>query len=134
MTDRPRLPSNSGLNLAAGLLILIGWGGLVILVRTIIPNPGPRWMFFVLLYIAVVGTTLPFIRFLSDRFGGGPGVIPDWVVVRQSLWCGLYVTTCAWLQIPRVLSLPVAVLLALALVVIEGFLRLRERAGRYEES
>jgi hypothetical protein len=44
------------------------------------------------------------------------------------------VTTCAWLQIPRVLSPPIAVLLALALVVIEGFLRLRERAGRYEES
>jgi hypothetical protein len=38
------------------------------------------------------------------------------------------VITCAWLQIPRVLNPAIAVLLALSLVVIEVFLRLRERS------
>ncbi len=133
MDERPGLPTHYGLNLAAGLMILAGWGGLFVLVRTVLPNPGPRWMFFVLLYIAISGTVMPFVRFLNNRFGGGPLVVPDWVVVRQSLWVGLYVATCAWLQIPRVLSLPIAAFLALAVVVIEVFLRVRERATHFDE-
>ncbi|MCB9436857.1 MAG: hypothetical protein H6673_07655 [Anaerolineales bacterium] len=113
-----------GLNLAAGFMILIGWGGLVYLVQNVLPTPGPRWMFFVLLYIAAVGTSLPFIRFLNIRFTN-PNV-PETVILREGLWVGLFVTTCAWLQIPRVLNWSIALLLALAVVVIEGFLRLRE--------
>lgn len=120
-----------GLNLAAGVLILVGWGGLFFLVRNVIPTAGPRWLFFVLLYIAIVGTTMPFVRFLNLRFVGEPDLVTDTVVIRESLLCGLYITTCAWLQIPRALNLPVALLLGLAVVVIEGFLRLRERADYY---
>jgi hypothetical protein len=48
------------------------------------------------------------------------------VIVRQSVWVGLYAVACAWLQIPRALSLPTALLLALVFVVIEVFLRVRE--------
>jgi hypothetical protein len=116
--------SQYGLNLAAGVLILIGWGGIFLLVQNVLPTPGARWVFFMLLYIAIVGTGLPFIRFLNHRFIGT--FVSDAVIVRESLWFGLFVTTCAWLQIWRALSWPVAMLLALAIVVIEGFLRIRE--------
>lgn len=122
MSDQTR---QYGLNLAAGLMILIGWGGLFVLVRTSLPTAGPIWAFFVFLYIAVAGTSLPFIHLLNVRFGN-PNV-SDAVILREGLWCGLYVTTCAWLQIPRVLNWPIALLLALAVIVIEAFLRLRER-------
>lgn len=121
--------SQYGLNLASGMLILIGWGGIFLLVQNVLPTPSARWVFFMLLYIAVVGTGLPFVRFLNHRFIGE--FVTDAVIVRESLWLGLFVTTCAWLQIWRALSWPVAILLLLGIVVIEGFLRIRE--GYYEE-
>jgi hypothetical protein len=48
------------------------------------------------------------------------------VIVRQSTWIGFYVVTCAWLQIPRVLSWPVAIFVGMVFVVLEIFLRSRE--------
>lgn len=131
MSDYESPLKQYGLSLAAGFLILLGWGGLFVLVRNVVPTAGPRWMFFLLLYVAVVGTTLPFVRLLNRRFSTVP--VSDAVILRESLWCGLYATTCAWLQIPRVLSLPVAALLGLAVIVIEGFLRLRERPQYYDD-
>lgn len=119
---RPHSPSYS--NFAAVLMILIGWGGLYFLINNIIPDAGARWLFFVLLYVAITGTMLPFIGFLNRRFSRR--YIPDWVILRQSMWCGLYATTCAWLQIPRVLTPLIALLLAAIFVVIEVFIRIRE--------
>ena len=52
--------------------------------------------------------------------------IPGGVLVRQSIWIGLFVVMCAWLQMPRVLNLPVAFFLGLVFIVIEVFLRSRE--------
>ncbi len=120
-----------GLNFAAGVMFLVGWGGLYFLIQNILPTPGPRWMFFVLFYIAVTGTSLPFLRLLNRRFVSE--VTPDSVILREGLWAGLYATTCAWLQIPRVLNWPIALLLALAIIVIEGFLRLREHYDSLRE-
>jgi uncharacterized membrane protein YcjF (UPF0283 family) len=50
------------------------------------------------------------------------------VILRQSLWVGIYSTTLAWLQIGRVLTLPMALVLAIGLVIIEWLMRLRERS------
>ncbi len=121
--------SQYGLNLAAAFMILVGWGGIFLLVRNIIPTPGPRWLFFVLFYIATVGTSLPFIRLLNYRFAGE--FVADGVIVRESLWFGVFMCACAWLQIARVLTWPIAFVLLLAIVVMEAFLRLRE--GYYYE-
>ena len=121
--------SQYGINLAAGLLFLTGWGGIFVLVQNVLPTPGARWGFFVLLYMAMVGTVLPFVRFLNHRFIGS--FVSSAIIVRESLWFGLFVTSCAWLQISRVLTWPIALLLALAIVVIEIFLRIRE--NYYEE-
>ncbi|NJL95916.1 MAG: hypothetical protein HC915_20390 [Anaerolineae bacterium] len=82
---------------------------------------------FVLLYIAVAGTSIPLIKLLNGRFHGSFPPPPDWISVRQSLWVALYITTCAWLQIPRVLNGAMAFFLALCFAAIEVFLRLRER-------
>jgi hypothetical protein len=48
--------------------------------------------------------------------------------MRQSLWVGFFVATCAWLQLARTLNAPTALLLAAGLSGIEWFLRIRERA------
>jgi len=73
--------------------------------------------------IAVVGTVIPFVRYLNVRFT--PLQVeppPGGVIVRQAVWIGLFVVICAWLQIPRALNLPIAFLLGLVFTVIEVFL------------
>jgi hypothetical protein len=118
-----------GINFAAGLLMLIGWGGLYYLVKNIDPTAGPRWYFFILLYLAMVGTTLPIIRFINMRLSDH---VSDGIVLRQSLWVALYVTIAAWLQILRFFGIFVGVLLAFAFIALEVFLRVRENL-QYEE-
>ena len=82
-----------------------------------------------LLRVAITGTVLPLVRFLNQRFTRRyDDPPPGGVLVRQSVWIGLFVVTCAWLQIPRVLNPPTAFFVALAFIIIEVFLRSRELA------
>jgi hypothetical protein len=116
---------------AAALLAGAGWIGLAVLVITTIPTSFPLWLFFALGLTALTGTAVPFVRLLNRRFArpGSPPA-PGNVSLRQSVWVGVFGTTCAWLQIGRVLSLPVAFLLAVGLIAIEWFLRARDRSRR----
>lgn len=127
-------PDHIGVLLASALMIVIGWGGMFQLINTTLPRIGGElWLFFVLLQLAVTGTVIPFIRYVNVRFTPSDiEVPPGGVIVRQSIWVGLYAVTCAWLQIPRVLNLPIALLIALALIILEVFLRSRELAAENE--
>ncbi len=119
----------AGVLLAAG-----GWIALAWLITNELPTVPNRWMFFALLQIALTGTALPLVRFLNQRFGRQRGLfVEPGVLVRQATWIGLLGTSCAWLRIPRLLSFPLVVVLALALVGIEALLRLRERMQWHPE-
>ncbi len=122
-------PDHIGVLIAALIMVVVGWGGLYLLVTTQIPRiAGQLWLFFVLLHLAVTGTAIPVVRYLNVRLTPVNAELPPGgVLVRQSVWIGLFVVSCAWLQIPRTLSMPVAVLLGLVFIGIEVFLRLRER-------
>ena len=115
-----------GFYLASFVLAVGGWVGLYYLVGALVPSPGPRWLFFVVGLMAVTGTVAPFVWYLNRRFARRP--VPAGVLLRQSLWVGLFTATCAWLQLARTLNAPTALLLAGGLAGIEWFLRLRERA------
>ena len=119
-----------GLLLAALLLALVGWAGLAYLVGTTRPRIGGEiWLFFILLQIAITGTVIPPVRWLSQRLASGRGeMLPAGIVVRRSVWIGIIVVTCAWLLIPRYLSLPIVFILILLFLVVEIFLRNRELA------
>jgi hypothetical protein len=121
-------PDHLGILIGAAVMFVVGWIGLYVLITTQIPRLGGQlWLFFVLLNVAVTGTVLPFIRYLNVRFTPIRAELPpSGVIVRQSVWVGLYAVACAWLQIPRALSVPTALLLALVFIVIEVFLRVRE--------
>jgi len=127
MNDDRTTPEHAGLMLASALMAVAGWIGLWLLITTSLPTAFPRWLFFVFLYLAVTGTVLPFVRFLNMRFtspeSGPPSV---GVILRQSIWVGLFVVACAWLQIPRVLTPVIAIALGVSLVVIEWLLHMRE--------
>jgi hypothetical protein len=127
-------PDHVGVLIAALALSVGGWLGVYYLVTNMLPRVGPRWAFFMMLFMAITGTVLPFVRYLNVRFTPIYDELPPGgVLVRQSIWVGLFVVTCAWLQIPRVLTLPIAFFLALAFIVIEIFLRSREIAHEYTE-
>ena len=107
------------------ILALLGWGGLVALVLFTLPTLGPRWLFFFLVVLAVTGTFMPLVYFLNRRFPTRPPAEQN-VILRQSLWFGLYAGALVWLQLGRMLSLPVAAILAAALLLIEVLVRMRE--------
>jgi len=120
---------HTGILVASVLMMVIGWGGLYLLITTTRPHVGQRWLFFVLLHIAVTGIMIPFVRYLNLRFTSVHRALPSGgVIIRQAVWIGLFAVTCAWLQLPRVLSVPIAFFVALAFIVIEIFLRSRELA------
>jgi hypothetical protein len=111
---------------AAVLLGGLGWAGFIYIVFFTLPNVPTGWLFFLSLFLAVTGTALPGIAYLNIRF---PGRIPaaQAVIVRQAAWVGVYVSALAWLQIGQIVTPAIALLLAGGLVVIEAFMRLRER-------
>lgn len=109
------------------LLLVVGWGGLVVLFNFTEPTLFPRWLFFFLVTVAFTGVALPAVSFLNHRFPSDTPA-PVRVIVRQALWVGVYTATLAWLQFGRVFNTALAVLTALAFIFIEWFLRLRERS------
>lgn len=109
------------------ILFILGWGGLAVVLFLTSPTIWPRWGFFALWTIAWVGTSLPIIFFLNFRFQSdqpaGPGVI-----LRQSIWVGIYAATLAWMQLGRFASIWIAIGLAMGMIAIEYFIRMREQS------
>jgi hypothetical protein len=70
---------------------------------------------------------LPVVYFLHRRFPGEQPVESN-VIVRQALWFGIYGATLAWLQLGRLVTVYVVAGLAVGLIAIEYFIRLREKA------
>ena len=90
--------------ISAIVLLAVGWIGLYLLVTTMLPTVGPRWLFFFLLTLAMSGTALPFVWVIHWRFGR-ENPAPQSVLLRQGLLVGLFAALCVWLQINRSLSL-----------------------------
>ena len=125
MAEDP-LPDQTGLLIAAAFLAFGGWTGLILLFSMALPNLGARWLFFVLWVIALTGTAVPFVRYLNRRFAKGQ--VPPAVMLREALFVGLFGAVLAWLQVSRVLTAPVALLIAAGLAALDGLLRLRDRS------
>jgi hypothetical protein len=107
--------------------MLTGWMGLWAVTEFTEPNGGTRWLLFFAMVLALTGTILPGMAYLNRRFPSIPP--PDsLVILRQALWVGIYIPTLAWLQIGRVLTPALALLLAIGLILIEWLLRMRERS------
>jgi hypothetical protein len=113
--------------LTAFFLAIPGWGGLIVLLLFTLPTVGPRWLFFFLTVIALTGTILPAAAFLNRRFPTKPPA-SSLATLREAIWIGIYFPTLAWLQMGRVLSPELALLLALGFALIEFLLRWRERS------
>lgn len=118
-----RLPSFWAFLWISLVLCLIGWGGLIVLVMLSLPTLAPRWLFFFLLTLALSGTALPIAYFLNRRFPSDPPVDSS-VILREAMWFGIYGALLSWLQIGRVLTSGLALILAVGLILVEFLLRL----------
>jgi hypothetical protein len=110
-------------------LFLLGWGGLFVILYLSLPFVWSRWSFFVFGIMALTGTALPIVYFFHKRF---PGKEPtrSHVILRQSIWVGIYFASLAWLQLGRLVTLYVILGLAGGIIAAEYFIRLREMANR----
>lgn len=110
-------------------LILIGWSGLIATLYYFRPYVWARWGFFALGIMALTGTALPIVYFFHQRFPSEPPAEAN-VIVRESIWVGVYGATLAWLQLGRLVTLYVILGLAGGFIAAEYFIRIRERANR----
>jgi hypothetical protein len=95
-----------------------------------LPKLWPRWWFFFFIVLAITGMLLPLVAFLNRRFPTDPGVGRS-VLIREASLAGIYTATLVWLQLGRVLTLGLGLLLAAGLVLVEFLIRLREK-GRWD--
>ena len=97
----PRLKSYMPL---IAILLFVGFGGLFLLLNLTEPVVPARWMFYVLVVMGVTGLALPAVVFLYFRFPSGH-VPSQGVIIRQSLWAGVYVSLMIWLRQGQVFNL-----------------------------
>jgi len=109
------------------VLILIGAIGTALILTLTLPTIGPRWFFFFFVVIFVTGLFLPFTWFLNLRFPSTPPAPPQ-VIIRQATWFGIFAALILWLQMGRVLTVPLGIIMAAALVLVEFLIRLWERS------
>lgn len=112
---------------AAFVLSVIGLFGLAYLFLYTIPTPGPRWLFFFFSVLAAAGLFLPLVAFLNLRFPTRPPAVRV-VVVREASLVGIYFATLLWLQLGRVLTPGLGLLLGAGIILIELLIRLREKS------
>ena len=109
------------------VLIILGAIGLGAILSLTLPTIGPRWLFYFFVVIFVTGLFLPFAWFLNLRFRSNPPAAPQ-VIIRQAAWFGIFAALILWLQMGRVLTVPLGVILAAALFLVEFLIRLWERS------
>ena len=120
---------NRVFTIAAILFAIIGWWGLYELTRQVSPDqPGALAFFFSLLFLAASGTLAPAASYLNRRFAPEATAKDPWRPFRHSVWGGLCVAICAWLQMVRIFNVGFALIIALMFVAIE-ILIVRLRAG-----
>jgi hypothetical protein len=112
--------------LYAVLVALLSWAGWWSVIQ-LPPNDLTKSLFFVLLFIALGSTLMPAVAYLNARFGR----FHDrhvYVIrfVRQSLLTGGFVVVVAWLQMQRVLSPTLALIVLAVFMLTETFLVTRE--------
>ena len=108
------------------ILSLLGLGGLAFIIFLLEPTLGPRWMFFFFLTIAGTGIALPLVYLIQRRIASQ--YVPPSVLIREALLFGVFLDILAWLQIGRITSDLIVLLLAGGLVLFEVFLRMAEKA------
>lgn len=106
--------------IVAILVAVIGWWGLYELTRQVGPEqPGALAFFLALLFVAVTGTVAPAAAYLNRRLVPEAVAADPWRFFRHSVWAGVCVAICAWLQAHRIFNVGFALIIGLMFVAVE---------------
>jgi hypothetical protein len=111
------------------ILNFFGWGGIVTLLNLYQPTLIGRILFFTCIMMAFSGISLPGVIFLNKRFPTSPAPGGN-VLLRESMWVGIYFSILAWLSYGRVVSFGLATIFFIGILALEFFLRFREISQR----
>lgn len=112
---------------AAVILVFAGWGGVFAVIYYLLPTLGARWLFYFLIVLGVSGLVLPVLAYLNRRFPTTPPATTP-TIMREALLVAFFVAALIWLQIGRVLTPALVLLLGLGIGAVEVLIRLRERS------
>jgi hypothetical protein len=108
-------------------LFVLGWGAMAFAILTLSPTVWARWLLFFGGTLGLTSLGLPIMWFLNLRFRSDPPAGAG-VIVRQTIWLGVYGAVLVWLQQVRLVTLWSSLGLAAGLVAIEYLIRMREKA------
>ena len=126
MHAKSYLPPFGKMLVTSLLLGMIGFGGLFFIFLSMEPTLGPRWLFFFFLTIAGAGVALPVVYIIHRRSANQ--YVPAKVILREAILFGIFLDLWAWLQIGRIASNLIILILAAGLILLEIFLRMAEKA------
>ncbi len=96
-------------------------------VLTLTPTVWARWLLFFGSTLGLTSLALPVTWFLNLRFQSKPPA-GGTVIMRQAIWVGVYGALLIWLQQERLVTIWTGIGLAVGLIAIEYFVRMRENA------
>ena len=115
------------------ILAVPGWILLIYLVTQTVPELGNRWFFYAAIVITITGSSFPAVAYLNRIIKPfGPANFE--IVIREGIMIGLYTAILLWLNKGQVLSLGLALILAIGLILVELLNRLRNRSAWHPES
>ncbi len=114
------------------ILAVPGWIWLIYLVTQTVPELGNRWMFFVAVVITISGSAMPIIAYLN-RIVKPFGPANFEIIIREGIIIGVYAGILLWLNKGQVLSISLALILAVGLFLIELLIRLRNQSKWHPE-
>ena len=120
------LPPFSKILMSSIILSILGGGGLVFIFIFFEPTLGPRWMFFFFLSIIGAGIALPISYLIQRRFA--TQTVPGKVLIREAILFGVFLALIAWLQLGRILTNLIVVIIAVGFILLEMLLRMAEKA------
>jgi len=126
MIRKSYLPPFGKILISSVFLTILGGGGLAFIFIFYEPTLGPRWMFFFFLTIIGAGIALPISYLIQRRFANQ--VILSKVLIREAIFFGVFLALIAWLQLGRILTNLIIILISIGFILIEMLLRMAENA------
>ena len=83
-------------------------------------------MFFFFLSIIGAGIALPISYLIQRRFA--TQTVPGKVLIREAILFGVFLALIAWLQLGRILTNLIVVIIAVGFILLEMLLRMAEKA------
>ena len=120
------LPPFGKILISSIFLTILGGGGLAVIFIFYEPTLGPRWMFFFFLTIIGSGIALPISYLIQRRFANQVVLIK--VLIREAIFFGVFLALIAWLQLGRILTNLIIVIISIGFILLEMLLRMAEKA------